>query len=113
MNQKTYLTSLRDRAYTVGMTSTTNTTKFWDHAKNMIRPVDGWVIAKARRDAIADGGAWRVDFTAAGGEQWWWNGTYHCALELAKDTVWNGGHAVLTSPTGTVCGPDDIRAARY
>lgn len=61
--------------------------KFYDHALNL-RGAAGEAAARARRDAMASGNDYRVEFKYKG-EWHYWNGCYYDALSLAKELSYN------------------------
>ena len=63
--------------------------KFYDHATNMTKPAQAQAVARARRDSIADGTAYRVEFENSKGETFYWDGCRYDALQLAKDLAFN------------------------
>ncbi len=82
----------------------TDAPKFYDHAKNHTNVAIAAAVARARRDAIADGNAYRVEATPrGGGRRFWWNGSRYDALALARDLAFNNyENVVLTRADGTI-----------
>lgn len=83
--------------------------RYYDHAKNSRRAAVGHAMAAARRDALAVGDAWRVEFTAADGVRCWWSGCAYDVCQLAGELRRNdrdGSRAVvLINPAGRVVEP--------
>jgi len=86
-----------------------NHAKFYDHAANMARPAQSAAVARARRSALADGKAYRVDFNSPSGPKYF-NGCRYDCLQLAKDLLFNGGDVRLSDPNGHDV---DVASARY
>lgn len=85
--------------------------KFYDHAKNSLPAAVGWAMAMARRDALAAGDAYRVEFLNSAGELHWWDGCWYDALGLAKSLLSNGYADVkLLRADGSLV---DVAAASY
>ncbi len=57
--------------------------KYYDHAMNHANAADASAVAKVRREAIAEGQAYRVEANWAGQERFYWNGGRYDALGLA------------------------------
>ncbi len=84
---------------------------FYDHAKNHGNVAQGYAVAMARRDAISDGTAYRVEFNWTGGKLYYWDGAYHAALSLAKSCHSNKADSVkMIGPKGEQV---DILNAKY
>lgn len=86
--------------------------KFYDHAKNLLPAAVGWAAAMARRDALAAGDAYRVEFDSPKGDGvCWWDGCRYDALALAKSLLFNGyANVKLLRPDGS---PMDFAVATY
>ena len=83
---------------------------FYDNAKNSRNAAEGHAIARVRREVIAEGIAYRVDFTRTSGELMFWDGGRYDALRLAKSLKSNGVVVTMTDPNGNAV---DIAAARF
>jgi hypothetical protein len=83
---------------------------FYDHAKNLTNAAKASAVARVRREVIAEGAAYRVDFSNSRGERLYFNGGRYDVLSLAKDLLFNGCNPVMTGPCGSVL---DIAGARY
>lgn len=84
--------------------------RFYDHAKNLTNPAQAAAVARVRREVIAEGSPYRVDFSNSRGERLFFDGGRYDVLSLAKDLLFNGCNPVMTAPCGGVL---DIAAARY
>lgn len=90
----------------------TTTIKFFDFATNMTNAADAHGTAAARRSCIADGTAYRVEFTT-NGVRHYWNGSRYDALSLARGYRRNPHYyqdVTLIDPCGF---PVDLETARY
>ncbi len=83
---------------------------FYDHAKNLTNAAKASAVARVRRELIAEGNAYRVEFTASNGRRLYWNGSRYDVLSLAKDLRFNNCDAVMLDPAGRSV---DIAAAKY
>ena len=83
---------------------------FYDHAKNLSNAAKASAVARVRRELVAEGAAYRVEFVASNGQRKYWNGGRYDALGLAKDLRFNGVDVVMYGPAGNQI---DIEAARY
>ena len=83
---------------------------FFDNAKNHTNPAVAHAIARVRREVIAEGKAYRVDFTNAKGQAMYFDGGRYDVLALAKDIRFNGGAVAMTDPNGNAV---DIAAAKF
>jgi hypothetical protein len=86
------------------------TAKFYDHAKNHLKPAVAEAIARARREVIAENKAYRVEFTSSEGQRLYWDGAYYDVLLLAKELAWNRGSPVMTDFRGEKI---DIAGTRF
>ena len=83
---------------------------FFDNAKNHVNVAKASAIARVRREVIAEGAAYYVEWINSSGIKMFWNGGRYDVLGLAKDLVFNGVAAVMLDPAGNSV---DIAAARY
>ena len=84
---------------------------YYDHAKNHVSAAVGSAVARARRDAIAVGDAYKVTFSWDNGKTWvYWNGCAYDALGLAREVKFNRGLVTLENGKGHSV---DIAGARY
>lgn len=98
------------------MTTTTDAPAFYDHATNAggASPAEGSAMARARRTAIDNGQAYRVEANWTGKGRFYWDGCRYDALGLAKSLVANRAeNVVMTRPDGATMDANDIRHARY
>ena len=87
--------------------------KFYDHAANS-PPAIGSAMANVRREAIAEGQAYRVEANWKGQGRFYWNGGHYDVLGLAKTLVFNRAeNVVMTRPNGTQMTAEAIKAAKY
>ena len=90
------------------------TATYYDHATNHTNAAEAHAVAAVRRDAIAEGTAYRVEANWPGKPRFYWNGGRYDAFGLAKSLVFNRAEDVtLTRPTGEVLGAEAIRALTY
>lgn len=93
---------------------TTDKPTFYDHSLNCANVAEACAIAAARRTAIAEGRAYRVEANWNNGGRFYWNGDRYTVLGLAKSLVFNRAeNVIVTRPDGGELLADDIRAARY
>lgn len=91
-----------------------NEAKFYDHASNHAHAAAAAAVARSRREAIATGTAYRVEFLNSQGEAYYWEGGAYDALSLAKSLVGNrDSEVILIRPDGSVVAADGIASARY
>jgi len=83
---------------------------FFDNAKNHVNAAKASAMARVRRELIAEGAAYYVEWVNKSGVKMFWNGGRYDVLGLAKDLVFNGANAVMLDPAGRSV---DIAAARY
>jgi hypothetical protein len=75
---------------------TTLNLEFYDHATNHRNAAEASAVARARRTAIDDGTAYRVET-----DKFYWNGCRYDALGLAKSLQFNNYAGVkLIDPKG-------------
>lgn len=85
--------------------------RFYDHCKNMTNIAAATASARVRREAIAEGKAYRVEATPRGGQPFYWDGGRYDCLQLAKELAFNRYEDVLLlDPSGKQV---DIENARY
>lgn len=64
--------------------------QYYDHAKNLTNPAVAHATARARRSALADGTALRIEFREPGDEWCFWTGCRYDVRALARDLKFNG-----------------------
>ena len=84
--------------------------KFYDHAKNLTNPAKAHAVARVRREVIAEGSAYCVEFSNSRSERLYFNGGRYDVLALAKDLQFNNCSPVMTDPRGNLV---DIVSARF
>jgi len=95
---------------------TTQTLKYWDHARNLVRPAEAQASARARESCRNSGELWTVTWQWPGSDEAIYsNGCKHDMLGLAKDLCRSpkGPLVVLEEPGGGLIHHDEIIAARY
>lgn len=83
---------------------------FFDNAKNHVNAAKASAMARVRRELVAEGAAYYVEWMNKSGVKMFWNGSRYDVLGLAKDLVFNGVAAVMLDPAGRSI---DIASARY
>ena len=88
--------------------------KFYDHASNHTTVAEASAVARVRRESIATGTAYRVEFINSKGEAHYWDGGLYDSLYLAKSLVLNRYAGVsLIRPDGSIMDAEQIKNARY
>ena len=85
---------------------------FYDHAKNHANPAVAEAVARVRRESLAAGEAYRVEFNWPGQSRHYWEGGRYDCLQLARDLAASPRceNVTLTDPAGRAV---DLAAARY
>lgn len=68
---------------------------YYDHAKNQTNAAVGSAMARAKRDAVASGEAYRVEANWKGKERFFWIGCYYDVQQLAKELTYNRAENVV------------------
>lgn len=82
---------------------------FFDYAMNQTNAAQAEAIARARRDTVADGTAYRVEFVGRDGQRHFWNGCAYDAKALGLEMHQNGYEVTVTQPDGTVMDLSKVR----
>ena len=73
------------------------TIAYYDHSKNQTNAAVGEAMARAKRDAVADGSAMLVEANWKGKDRFFWIGCEYDVNRLASDLRYNGAENVAVT----------------